>query len=205
MNVERRAARGDPLTKPQGFISCSRASRSSCSTSCSRVSLTSWPKFSWPDHSSCRLSYRLFGRRFVALFAVAGAAWFLAAAGHFVDGRPSAAFGLFFGHAALFVALFNVLGLSLLFVRVFGLVTPWHLEPLSLMVLEKAGAVYHMRSGREPQKFSSAVDAVSEGANSREPSRELPVERACLGSGFFRRSEYGKRVWYACGLYDRAG
>jgi hypothetical protein len=47
-----------------------------------------------------------------------------------VDGGPCPALGLLFGHAAMFVALLDMLGLALLLARVTRLVTAWHRELL---------------------------------------------------------------------------
>jgi hypothetical protein len=58
--------------------------------------------------------------------AVPAATGFFPAPMDFVDGGPCPPLGLFLGHAAFLVALFYVLGLALLFVRVFGFITAWH-------------------------------------------------------------------------------
>src|SRR5947208_351270 len=68
-------------------------------------------------------------------FAVTSAARLFTAVMRCIDGRPSAAFRLFVGHASLLVTLFYVLGLPLLFVRVFTLVASWHFFRTSSLVL----------------------------------------------------------------------
>ena len=59
-------------------------------------------------------------------FAVSTAARLLASAVHFVDRRPRPALGFAGRHSTLFVSFFNVFGLTLFLVGVFGLVAPWH-------------------------------------------------------------------------------
>jgi hypothetical protein len=44
----------------------------------------------------------------------------------FVHSRPGSALSLLLGHAAVLVALLDVLRLPLLFIRVFGFVSAWH-------------------------------------------------------------------------------
>ena len=44
----------------------------------------------------------------------------------FIYRSPGAGFGFLFGHAALLVAFFDVLGLTLLFVSVLRLISLWH-------------------------------------------------------------------------------
>src|SRR5262245_8487162 len=61
------------------------------------------------------------GRRMAGVLA-ASRARFLAAAIVLVDGRPGPALGLVLRHTPLFVAFRDVVGLTLLFVRVFRLV-----------------------------------------------------------------------------------
>src|SRR3954447_19018811 len=57
--------------------------------------------------------------------APAGAA-LLAAVGFLVDGRPGAPLSFVFGHASAFITLFDMFGLTLLFVGVTGLVATGH-------------------------------------------------------------------------------
>jgi hypothetical protein len=65
--------------------------------------------------------------------AVAAAARLFAAAMDFVDRRPRTPLCLVLGDAALFVSFFDVLGLTLFFLGVFGLVASgrWLRVPLS--------------------------------------------------------------------------
>src|SRR5665213_1181797 len=67
-----------------------------------------------------------FVRRRMAGVGAAARAGFLAAAVVFVDGRPSAPFGLLFRDATLFVAPGDMVGLAFLLVGVFGFVAPRH-------------------------------------------------------------------------------
>src|ERR687888_2556565 len=52
----------------------------------------------------------------------------LAAAVHLVHRRPGPPFGFVFRNAALFVPFFDMLGLTLLLVAVFALVSAWHMS-----------------------------------------------------------------------------
>jgi len=85
--------------------------------------------------------------------AVPAAAWLLAAMMDLVDGRPRTTLGLIAGSAALFVALLDVLGLTLLFIRVMTLVSSRHSSHLlpasnATRVPEKemAGSVDQLRA-----------------------------------------------------------
>src|ERR1041385_8229672 len=58
--------------------------------------------------------------------AVAATARLLAAAVHLVDRGPGAPFGFVFGHAVLEIPFLDVLGLPLLFIRVFAFIPSRH-------------------------------------------------------------------------------
>jgi hypothetical protein len=58
--------------------------------------------------------------------AAAAGATHAAAMRNLIFGGPGAAFGYFLGYAPLFVTLFNVLGLTLLLVRVTALIATGH-------------------------------------------------------------------------------
>jgi hypothetical protein len=51
---------------------------------------------------------------------------FFAAAGYFIDGRPSASLGFAALEAARFITFFDVFGLAFLFARITGFITLWH-------------------------------------------------------------------------------
>src|ERR1041385_3461285 len=68
-----------------------------------------------------------FSHRLMILWlAVTATARFLAAMMNGIDGGPGAALGFLFRHAAFFVALLDVAGLTFFFVGVFVFVTSWH-------------------------------------------------------------------------------
>src|SRR3954452_25243952 len=68
-------------------------------------------------------------RRLAALFTASAAAFFSAAFIGFIDRGPGAFFRFFFADAALFVAAFDVAGLSLLFAGVFLFTSSCHEFP----------------------------------------------------------------------------
>lgn len=51
------------------------------------------------------------------------------ASGNLINGCPCSSFGLFIRDASILITLLDVLGLSLLFVRVLIFITAWHLRP----------------------------------------------------------------------------
>jgi len=67
-----------------------------------------------------------FARARLARFLAATRTALFATAARFVDGRPSAAFCFFLRGPALFVTLFDVLGLAFLFAAVFRFTSSWH-------------------------------------------------------------------------------
>jgi hypothetical protein len=73
--------------------------------------------------------------------AVPSATWLLAAVMHLVHRRPRSTLSFAFRDATVFIAFFDVFGLTLLFGRVTALVTAWH-----------CGTSSHFSSQRECQK-----------------------------------------------------
>src|SRR3546814_7684490 len=65
-------------------------------------------------------------RRGLGLLLATTRAALLAAAAFVVDRGPGASLGLVLAHAAIAVALFDMLGLALLLIRVGGFFTAWH-------------------------------------------------------------------------------
>src|ERR1044072_2599902 len=105
----------------------------------------------WPDsiHTCYLQRQRLtltaflasFSIRFVAFLFASPTARFFAAAGFLVDRSPSATLGFVFGHAALFITFFYVLGLTLLLIRICSLVSFWHyIPPCSLWLKTGCGS-----------------------------------------------------------------
>ena len=78
-----------------------------------------------------------------------GAVRRLTAAVVLVDGRPGSPFGLFFCHAALFVAFGDVLGLAFLLVGVLGLVCQRACVRLLVLQSNEAGG-FSLRAACSP-------------------------------------------------------
>src|SRR6266550_798440 len=99
------------------------------------------------------LSPALSHRLVVLRLAVAAAPRFLASAMDLVHGRPRAALGLFFGHATLFVPLFDVFCLTLFFVCVFALVASRHDRASHRTSKQPKG---HSESRSDPLPYAAA-------------------------------------------------